>query len=104
MDEVTQTAFMTLGKNGIIQSADNHSCDEYSQPYRATSDVILNPNDPSAVLVVDNPVAAEAAQFISNNLTFQNSDSEMNVEMQNVTMVVVDGIVVGTKVFYIYNK
>ena len=65
--------------------------------------MILNHNDHSAVLGVDNPVAAETTQFISNNPTFQNSDSEMNVEMQNVTMVVVDGIVVGIKVFYIYN-
>ena len=64
--------------------------------------MILNPNDPSAVLGVDSSVAAEAAQFISNNPTFQNSDSERNVEMQNVTMVVVDKIVVRTKVFYIY--
>ena len=53
----------------------------------------FNSNDPSDVLGVDNPVAAEAAQSISNNPTFQNSDSGMNVEMQNVTMVVVDGIV-----------
>jgi hypothetical protein len=103
VDEVIQTAFITLGKNGIIQSAENHSCAECSQPYRATSDVILNPNDPSAVLGVDNPVVAEVAQSSSNNPTIQNSESEMNVEVQNVTMVVVDGIVVGTKVFYICN-
>ncbi|KAF8805805.1 hypothetical protein BYT27DRAFT_7224681 [Phlegmacium glaucopus] len=73
VDEVIQTAFITLGKNGIIQSAENHSS------------------------------AAEVAQSSSNNPTFQNSESEMNVEVQNVTMVVVDGIVVGTKVFYICN-
>ncbi|KAF8811161.1 hypothetical protein BYT27DRAFT_7336233 [Phlegmacium glaucopus] len=99
MDEITQSAFITLGGNGIIQSAENHSCDECSQPYRATSDVILNPNDPSAVLGVDNPAATEVAQSSSNNPTFQGSESEMNVDMKNVTMVVVDGIVVGTKVF-----
>ena len=54
---------------------------------------MLNPNDPSAVLGVDDP-----AQVVQ---TFQNTESEMNVEMKNVTMAVVDGIVVGTKVFYI---
>ena len=89
MEEVTQTAFITLGNNGIIQSGENHSCDECSQPYRAKSDVILNPNDPSAVLGVDNPVTDQVTQ--------ENSDSEMDVDMNNVTMVVVDGIVVGTK-------
>ena len=103
MDEVTQTAFIALGNNGIIQSAENHSCDECSQPYRATSNVILNPNDPSAVLGVDDPAIDEVIQSSSNNPTFQNSESEIDVEVKNVTMVVVDGIVVGTKVFYIYN-
>jgi hypothetical protein len=57
IDEVTQTAFTAFGNNGIIQSAENHSCEECSQPFRATSDVILNPNDPSALLGVDNPLA-----------------------------------------------
>ena len=97
MDEVTQTAFIALGNNGIIQSAENHSCDECSQSYRATSNVILNPNDPSAVLDVDDPAIDEVIQSSSNNPTFQNSESETDVEVKNVTMVVVDGIVVGTK-------
>ena len=33
MDEVTQTAFSAFGNDGIIQSAENHSCDECSQPF-----------------------------------------------------------------------
>jgi CxC5 like cysteine cluster associated with KDZ transposases len=99
MDEVTQTAFAAFGNNGIIQSAENHSCGECSQPYRATSDVILNPNDPSALLGVDNPSAAEDIQSGLNNPTSENSDSNMDIDVRNVTMVVVDGIVVGTKVF-----
>ena len=103
IDEVTQAAFITLGNNGIIQSAENHSCAECSQPYRATSDIILNLNDPSAILGVDDPVAAAVAHSSSNNPTSQNSDSEMDVDIQNVTMIVVDGIVVGTKVFYNIN-
>jgi len=97
IDEVTQSAFAAFGNNGIIQSAENHSCDECSQPFRATSDVILNPNDPSALLGVDNPV--EGIQSSLNNPTSQNSDSDMDIDVRNVTMVVVDGIVVGTKVF-----
>ena len=88
-------AFSTFGNNGIIQSAENHSCDECSQPFRARSDVILNPNDPSALLGVDNP--AEDIQSSFNNPTSPDSDSGMNIDVRNVTMVVVDGIVVGTK-------
>ena len=64
--------------------------------------MILNPNNPSAVLGDDNPMSAELAQSSSNNPTFQNVESEINVEVQNVKMVVVDGIVVGTKVLYMY--
>ena len=96
MDEITQTAFAAFGNNGIIQSAENHSCDECSQPFQATSDVILNPNDPSALLGVDNPLAPE--DIVNNPSSSQNSDSDMDVDVRNVTMVVVDGIVVGTKV------
>lgn len=61
--------------------------------------MILNPNDPSALLGVDNPLVAEDNQISSNNPTSQNSDSDMDIDVRNVTMVVVDGIVVGTKVF-----
>ena len=58
--------------------------------------MILNPNDPFALLGVDNPSAAENIQ---SNSTSPNSDSDMDTDVRNVTMVVVDGIVVGTKVF-----
>ena len=53
IEEVTQSAFMILGQGGVIQSAENHSCAECSQPYQAQSDLILNANDHSAVLGVD---------------------------------------------------
>ena len=95
IEEVTQSAFMILGKSGVIQSAENHSCAECSQPYRARSDLILNPNDHSAVLGVDNDISAGVAQTSGA----QNPELEVDVDVQNVTMKVVDGIVVGTKVF-----
>jgi hypothetical protein len=88
---------MILGQNGVIQPAEDHACAECSQPYRARSDFILNPNDHSAVLGVDNDVAREVAQTSFNNPT---SESAMDVDVQNVTMKVLDGIVVGTKVFF----
>jgi hypothetical protein len=98
MEEVTQSAFMMLGQNGVIQTAKNHACAECSQPYKAQSDIIVN-SDHSAVLGVDDLVSAGIEQSSSNTLTFQNSESEMDVDLQNVTIIVVDGIVVGTKVF-----
>jgi len=96
IEEVTQSAFMILGQSGVIQSAENHSCAECSQPYRAQSDLISNSNDHSAVLGVDH-VGAEVIQASSNN------ELEMDVDVPNVTMKVLDGIVVGTKVYLIYN-
>ena len=94
MEDVTQSAFAILGQSGVIQSAENHSCAECSQPYRAQSDLVLNPNDHSAVLGVDN-IGVEVTQT-------QNLGSEMDVDVQNVTMKVLDGIVVGTKVYLIF--
>ena len=59
--------------------------------------MILNPNDPSALLGVDNPLPAEDIQNSFSNPTSRDSDSDMDIDLRNVTMVVVDGIVVGTK-------
>ena len=79
IEEVTQSAFAILGQNGVIYPAKNHLCAECSQPYQARSDLI------------------STAEEISNNSSHQRSGSEMDVDMQNVTMRVIDGIVVGTK-------
>jgi hypothetical protein len=84
---------MILEQSGVIQSAKNHSCAECSQPYQAQSDLISNSNDHSAVLGVDD-VGGEVIQASSNN------ELEMDVDVPNVTMKVVDGIVVGTKVYF----
>ena len=87
---------MILGQSGVIQSGENHSCAECSQPYQAQSDLISNSNDHSAVLGVDD-VGGKVIQGSSNN------ELEMDVDVPNVTMKVVDGIVVGTKVYLIFN-
>ena len=68
---------------------------ECSQPCQAQSDLISNSNDHSAVLGVDD-VGGEVVQGSSNN------ELEMDVDVPNVTMKVVDGIV-GTKVYLIFN-
>ena len=78
---------MILGQSGVIQSAENHSCAECSQPYQAQSGLISNSNDHSAVLGVDE--GGEVIQASSNN------ELEIDVDVPNVTMKVLDGIVVG---------
>lgn len=94
-NEVMQIAFGTLGKKGIIQLTENHACEECSQPYKKQSDFIATTNDPSAVLEDNNT----SIPIINSVHT-----TEMDVDgIQNVTMVVLDGIVVGTKVFHIYD-
>jgi hypothetical protein len=77
IEEVTEEAFTVLGSDGLIQPARNHACAECSQPYRAPSNVVLNPNnEPSALSSVE------------------------NTKIRNVTMRVIDGMVNGTKVFF----
>ena len=78
IEEVTEAAFAALGNDGLIQPAKDHACAECSQPYRATSDVVLNPND--------NP----------------STSAQDSVQMRNVTMRVIDGMVNGTKVSFKY--
>jgi len=49
--EVTTQAFDLLGEQGIIRAADQHACSECTQPYKKTSDAVMN--DPAAVVGVD---------------------------------------------------
>lgn len=104
--EVTTQAFEILGEKGIIRAADKHECSECTQPYKKRSDAVLN--NPAAVVGVDEnqnvPPLAEAAQV--PNQPQQDSpisvddddDDAMDVEKKKVTMVVLDGIVMGPTV------
>jgi len=73
IEEVTEKTFTILGNDGLIQPAIGHACAECSQPYRATSDF--------------NTVAAPIVQS--------------SAQIKNVTMRVLDGMVNGTKVFFL---
>jgi hypothetical protein len=75
--EVTEQAFNLLGQNGRIHLAAGHACDECTHQYKATADVM--PPD-------DNP---------QNSTT---GSENMDVDVAPVTMVVVDGIVMGPTV------
>ncbi|KAF8961578.1 hypothetical protein BDZ97DRAFT_1664120 [Flammula alnicola] len=97
--EVTTQAFELLGEQGIIRAADHHACSECTQPYKKTSDAVLN--DPAAVVGVDEnqdvPPLAETAEVMdqpASPISVDSSNDAMNVD-KNITMVVLDGVVMG---------
>jgi len=75
--EVAEYAFNLLGQNGHIHSAAGHACAECTHKYKPTADVMPPDNDPQ-------------------NAT--TSSEDMDVDFAPVTMVVVDGIVMGPTV------
>jgi len=89
-----------LGEKGIIRASDQHACSECSQPYKKTSDAVSN--DPTAVIGVDEiqnvPQLAVAAEVRPQPQP--GSDNAMNIDNKNVTMVVLDGIVMGPTVIF----
>ena len=103
--EVTTQAFELLGEQGIIRAADQHACSECTQPYKKTSDVVLN--NPAAVVGVDEN--RDIPPFEGNDevlpqphpaspISIDNSDDGMDIDKKDVTMVVLDGIVMGPTV------
>ena len=92
--EVAREAFTYLGDGGIIRVADGHSCGECAQPYKKTADAIHH-NNPTAVLE-DNelPLPASVQQ--------PPASSNSNANQSLVKMVVLDGIVMGPTVCFIF--
>ena len=88
IDEVTREAFNILGEDGIIRAADQHTCDECTQRYRASADVILS-NDISEMVGMD--------EVMQGGTDVENVQGHVDTDMDYapVTMVVVDGIVMG---------
>jgi hypothetical protein len=77
IEDVTEQAFNCLGQSGRIHSASGHSCAECTHKYKVTADV-MPPNDEP-----ENEISG--SQETDNNFA-------------PVTMVVVDGIVMGPTV------
>ena len=77
INEVTAQAFNCLGQNGHIHSATGHTCTECTHKYKKTVDVMPPNNEPQ-------------------NTT--SGSQKMDVDFAPVTMVVVDGIVMGPTV------
>ena len=101
IDQVTKQAFSILGEEGIIRSADQHSCSEFTHAYKKTAD------DPAALLGQDENhivpalegddeylAAQDAAQAIFNaqNATSNDDDDDQRAP---VKLVVMDGQVMG---------
>ena len=106
--EVTTQAFELLGEQGIIRAADHHSCSECTQPYKKSSDAVLN--DPAAVIGVDEnqdvPPLAETGEtmdqpHLASPISVDSSDNAMNVDKKNITMIVLDGVVMGPQVNFL---
>jgi hypothetical protein len=90
IDEVTKQAFSILGEDGIIRAAEKHTCEECTHKYKASADVILS-DDISALVGMDE--VAEDEINVENEQG--GADTDTNTEHAPVTMVVMDGIVMG---------
>jgi hypothetical protein len=123
IEHVTKEAFVQLGENGVISATKNHSCSECTHEYKETADRITG-DDPAAVLGVDEnhevpalvgedaDLAVQDAEQARLNaqLAAQASDDAMDVDQSSssssqssssteeaspVTLVVMDGVVMG---------
>src|ERR1700728_233583 len=117
--QVTKKAFIQLGDNGVIKCAQNHSCSQCTHEYKETADRITD-DDPAAVLGIDENHQVPALVGEGAELTIQDyADDAMDVDessqssssaedvgasSQNsssseeaslVTLVVMDGVVMG---------
>ena len=113
--DLTRQAFSILGENEIIRVADQHTCQECTQPYKRRADIITE-DDPAALVGMDEncnvpalggenaDIATEAAEQARKNGQHAASavtDEEMDVDDLNdsyTTMAVVDGIVISLPV------
>ena len=103
IDDVTKEAFNVLGENGIIRAADQHACDECTQPYRSAVDTLPN-IDPAGIVGVDQngtipglvgAVNEPVAQGSNQAEHHSTNEGDMDVDHAPVKMVVLDGIVMG---------
>jgi hypothetical protein len=120
IEEVAGEAFAMLGNTGIIEPGKKHSCSECSQPFKHAADFMIN-EDPAAVLGVDEnsvipalegehaalsahqtAVSRQAARARANDIN-NSAQNEMDIDYDNCTMIVLDGIVFGPKVRNVNN-
>jgi hypothetical protein len=112
INDVTSEAYAILGENGVIRSANHHSCSECTHDYRDTADMIPDAgNDPAALVGIDEQRIVPELHGPDADLAVRdaaaarrraaNPPAEEDVEMPEalpVRMVVLDGIVMGHQV------
>lgn len=97
LNALTARAFEKLGNSGELPGTRAHHCDECTQPYVAPSAAGLV-NDNAMVAGLDEgPVARETAQE-NRDVADQMGNVAAPHNHRDVTMIVVDGIVMGTSV------
>jgi hypothetical protein len=108
LDQVTKQAFSILGDNGIIRAANHHHCSECTQKHQAQTDQV-SLYDPAATVGIDeNQLVPRLEVEVRDSQEFPNTQptqppNAIQVSMDanaDVTMVVLDGIVVGPTVSF----
>jgi len=124
IDDITKQTFSLLGEEGIIRSAEGHSCSECTHKYKSQPDILPAANDPAGVVGVDENHAVprfagerehdganiennaenddmamevDEPQRRQSNTGSTQQQSQHNEEEGFVQMIVIDGIVMGPK-------
>ena len=106
--EVTKHAFISLGEEGVIRSAEDHFCSECTHTFKQTADIITG-DDPAALIGVDENhdvpsligedadlAVQDAAQARLNAETAMDIDRSPSPDEETpVKLVVLDGVVMG---------
>ena len=93
----------------MIRAADQHTCSECTQEYKAKADLIIN-EDPAAIVGMDenqrvpqlteehNPLQISAEDTVASIISPSANDMDVDHDVDHapVKMVVLDGIVMGT--------
>ncbi|KAF8981646.1 hypothetical protein BDQ17DRAFT_1262867, partial [Cyathus striatus] len=74
INKITKCAFESLDQNGIIQSADGHSCSECTHEYKATADNIAITN----MIVIDGIIMGP------RHCAFEDCDQKLENEANGV--------------------
>jgi hypothetical protein len=106
--EVTKHAFISLGEEGVIRSAEDHFCSECTHTFKQTAD-ILTGDDPAALIGIDENhdvpsltgedadlAVQDAAQARLNAETAMDIDRSPSPDEETpVKLVVLDGVLMG---------
>ena len=102
LNEVTKEAYTYFGDSGIIHLANGHECSECTHTYKQRADLIIN-LDPAAVVGCDEGRAVPQlvgghATTLANDAIQASRDRSGAASNAPVTMVVMDGVVMGPTV------